>query len=352
MMRTWRSLAVAVGLVAQAAACSTEPSAPGGFIVGQVLLQDAQVTATRVRYRSGELSVAGLVCRPAAGGRHPLLMINHGGWTGLGGEWDPASSVCVAWARNGYVVIEPSYRGEDGSGGAIELCLGEAADIRSMLRLAEADAEVDSTRVAVLGGSHGGCSSLRALIDGAGPARVVAVAGPTDWAGAYRAFVDSIAAGATGDRLAAFESLASALRQYIGGTPDQVPAAYADRGLVSRVAGLDRWGGDLLVQHGVNDEIVPVEQSCALVAAASGFLAFHVDPTGQVVTTAPAKCEGLGITWLPGPLPGSWSGRRYFVVYDDYGHGTGANTSRVLLDAVQFLRLAAPAADRTDPSSR
>jgi len=213
-----------------------------------------------------------------------------------------------------------------------------------MLTLALAESDVDPARLAVLGGSHGGCSSLRALIDGAGPARVVAVAGPTDWAAAYRAFVDSIAAGATGDRLAAFLSLASALRQYIGGTPDQVPAAYAARGLLSRVSALAGWRGDLLVQHGADDEIVPVEQSCALVAAAGGFLAFHVDPTGQVVTSAPAKCDGLGISWLPGPLPGSWTGHRYFVVYDAYGHGTGANAGRVGLDAVQFLRLSVPAA--------
>lgn len=315
----------------------TDPGPTDGFVTTQIILRDDAVDAATVRYPSEGLSVAGIVCRPRAGGRHPLLMINHGGWSGLGSELHPLTSVCVTLARAGYFVIEPSYRGEDGSAGVIELCLGEATDIRTMLAIALEDPAVDPERVGVLGGSHGGCSTLRALVDGAAPARAVSVAGPTDWADTYRALADSIAAGATGDRLTGFQYLTSETRKYLGGTPDQVPDVYAARSLRTRVAGLDRWAGKLLIQHGVDDEVVTVEEACALVAVAVGFTAYHVDAAGQVVSAAPAKCAAFRIAWSAGPLPAIWPGSRYLVIYDALGHGGGVNAGRQGADAFAFM---------------
>lgn len=315
---------------------STGPDGPGHFTTLQTVVDDAQVSAGRVSYPSEGLAVSGIVCRPKALGPHPLVMANHGGWGGLGGELTPTSG-CVSLARAGYVVIEPSYRGEDGSGGTIELCLGEATDIRTMLAIALTDPEVDQNRVSVLGGSHGGCSTLRALIDGAARARVVAVAGPTDWAATYQALIDSIDAGASGDRLLGFQVITSDTRKYLGGTPAQVPVVYAARSVLTRVKRLDQYPGQLLIQHGVDDEIVRVEESCALVALAAGFTAYHVDAAGQVVAAAPAKCSGFQIAWSAGPLPAGWPGSRYLVVYEALGHGGGANAGRQGADAFGFM---------------
>ncbi len=50
-------------------------------------------------------------------------------------------------------------------------------------------------------------------------------------------------------------------------------------------------------------ETVRTALAGALVAAAAGFVAFHVSTSGQVVTTAPAACAALSITWSPGPVP-------------------------------------------------
>ena len=331
-----RILAAALVLVAACGGDGVGPTPRPTFTTVRVMLADAQVRAEVVRYPSDGLSVAGIVCRPVAPGKYPILMLNHGGWGGLGGELEPTTSSCVGLARAGWVVIEPSYRGEDGSGGTIELCLGEATDIRLMLEAVVGEPFADSTRVIGLGGSHGGCSTLRAIVDGLRPGRMVAVAGPTDWAHTYRAIVDSIP-NATGDRLGAFEFLSSEVRKYLGGTPDQVPAAYALRSLLTRSASLDRWQGKLLIQHGVDDEIVAVEESCALVAVAHGFTAYHVAGNGQVVTTPPAKCTASGLTWSAGPLPSGWPGSRYLVIYDGLGHGTGQAAGRQTTDALAFL---------------
>src|SRR5262245_2244101 len=109
---------------------TNDDTPPASFETIQVLLRDQQVSAEKVAYQSGDLRVIGEVCRPVAPGHYPIFMINHGGWGGLGSEWTPQVSACVALARLGYFVIEPSYRGEDGSAGVIELCAGEAADVR------------------------------------------------------------------------------------------------------------------------------------------------------------------------------------------------------------------------------
>jgi dipeptidyl aminopeptidase/acylaminoacyl peptidase len=334
----WSSIILAAGMIGCGDATSPGAGAEDSWDSSRVLFQDQAIRVEKVSYRSEGLQVFGLVCRPLSPDRHQVLMVNHGGWAGLGQEWEPTQSGCAAASRNGYVVIEPAYRGEDGSEGTIELCAGEAADVRTMVSIILRQPYVDpnASELMVLGGSHGGCITLRAIADGLPAGRAVAAAGPTDWALVYRALEDSITAGSTPDRLSSWQFLASEVVRYLGGTPAQVPAVYASRSILTHAGAIAGWGGKLLVQHGVDDEIVPVEQSCAL-AATGGFRSYHVDASGAVRTEPPRACVGFGLAWLPGPLPAEWPDRRYLIVYESLSHGAGLNAARQGADALSFL---------------
>jgi len=283
-----------------------------------------------VAYRSSGLLVLGQVCRPRAPGRHKIYIYAHGGFVGIadgmGMEWNGGQ--CEALAEQGWVVVVPAYRGEDGSEGAIEVCLGEVDDLMEMTRIVLAQAYADPDRVAIVGASHGGCITLRALQRGL-PAQVaVDLFGATDWSSIYHFWLATVPT----DPSIPF------LRDAIGGTPETAPVAYAQRSPLSH-AGLQSWPGSLLIVHGVADEVVPGSNSCAFAAVEASFETYHVDVFGRVVPTAPLGCAGLGQTWLPA-LPPTWSGSRHLVMFDGSGHGATVPIGTQLL-ATAALYLAA-----------
>lgn len=310
---------------------SGDAAAPGWESV-EVVFDDGQVVTERVTYRSGGLLIEGQVCRPAEGGPYPVVVFNHGGFMGLG--VDPMSGNCVDSARAGYLWIGSSYRGEDGSEGEVEVCLGEVDDVLAMLDIALAQPYADRQRVVMWGGSHGGCITTRAVQRGAPVHAAADVFGPTDLASNYQFWVDAIEAGSP--QSAAYQQLVAVVDGAIGGPPADYPDEYAARSPArfELPAALP-----LLVTHGTIDELVPVAQSCDLVAGAGGFTAFHLDGSQLEVSSPPAGCEEAGLTWSAGPRPTpDWPGGRYLVVYDQLGHSfDGAAGNAMLSDLVTFL---------------
>src|SRR5688500_5044526 len=71
---------------------------PGAWTVAETLTDDGTILIERVDYPSGDLRITGQVCRPAGDGPFPLLVLNHGGFEGLGGDWN--GGACAAVARN------------------------------------------------------------------------------------------------------------------------------------------------------------------------------------------------------------------------------------------------------------
>ncbi|MEO8032668.1 MAG: prolyl oligopeptidase family serine peptidase [Gemmatimonadota bacterium] len=320
------------------AACSdaTGPSSPRVWQSATVTFQDTSLVIEAVTYEVGGLTIKGQLCRPAAPGQHPLVLWNHGGWGGLGDEFNRATSLCANLARIGYAVIESSYRGEDGSAGSIEICAGEVDDAYRILQLARTEQFVDTARVAILGGSHGGCITYGVLARSAAARRAVIVAGPTDLAATWRSLADSVVSDSASSRFLAWDFIVHDTRIYVGGTPDSQPAEWARRGMLQRADAISAWPGKILIQHGVNDDIVLLAQSCAMAALLPGTVAFHVDGNGQIVTAAPAACAGSGLTWSAGPVPTDWTGSRYLVVYDSLTHDGGPNQQRQNLDLLNF----------------
>jgi dipeptidyl aminopeptidase/acylaminoacyl peptidase len=104
--------------------------------------------------------VHGWVVRPAGSGPHPVLLMIHGGpfaqytWS--------LSDEAQVYAGAGYAVVMGNPRGSSGYGQAhgryVTGDVGErsAADLIALLDAALAEPGLDSSRVGVLGGSHGG----------------------------------------------------------------------------------------------------------------------------------------------------------------------------------------------------
>ena len=157
---------------------------PNGTLVGRQRIAANDVIALDVvSYASSGLTVGGLLCYPNDGNRHSAVIHVPGG---LGGVFSAALGdmvqTCINWASlHGRTAFAPSLRGNDGSEGHPELCLGEADDViaaATMLRTLEV---TDATRLGVLGGSIGGCVALHAAPRIPNLKAVVAFVPPTSW---------------------------------------------------------------------------------------------------------------------------------------------------------------------------
>ena len=280
---------------------------------------DGQVITERVSYHVGTLRIYARICRPNDSGAHDVIIYNHGGYAGL--DVDPFTANCAASAQAGYVWIASSYRGEDSSDGSVELCLGEVDDVLRMIDIALAQPYANAMHVLMYGGSHGGCVTLRALERGAPVNAAIDIYGPTDWAALDRFW-----------RMSGTNTqFAGVLEQAVGGTPDQVPAAYLARSPLYFLGDVPP-NVPLLLIHGTADTIVPYVQTCN-VAAALGAPSYHLDSTQQTTATPPANCASLGIAWqsTARPTP-SWPGKLYFVAYDGLQH---ADTTTTAAQAMQ-----------------
>jgi dienelactone hydrolase len=115
--------------------------------------------AEEVEYVSGDLRLKAWVSRrPAAGGRRPAVLFQHGGFAFGADDWEQAQPFRDA----GFVVMTPMLRGENGLPGSYTMFYDEVDDV-----VAAADAlarlpDVDASRVYIVGHSAGGTLTLLA----------------------------------------------------------------------------------------------------------------------------------------------------------------------------------------------
>ncbi len=327
-----------VGLIACTAPVpTTAPDPKNTWETSTVTFQDASVTVQKVSYRSNGLKIYAQVCRPNGNGPYPIVVYNHGGFGGLRDEWN--GGFCKSSASHGYILLQSAYRGEDGSEGKIEVCQGEVDDVLRLLEIGRGLPYARSDRAAMLGFSHGGCITTRAVQRGAPVQVMLDFFGPTDWVPEY-AFIEEKISQTTDPRAkASYQGLFDITLKALGGTPAQVPDAYAARSATQFPGELTSFAGSVMIVHGVIDAIVPVAQSCDLVKRVGGFSAYHLSTVQALLTTAPAGCETSSLSWSAADPRGDWSGKRYLMVYDGYGHGNGDGgiPKTVLNDALGFL---------------
>jgi len=180
------------------------------------------------------------------GTRPPLLVTAHGGPTG-------ATSAALKlhvqfWTSRGFAVVDVNYRGSTGYGRAYRRALygrwgvADVEDLAAAVRFLADRGDIDPNRVAVRGGSAGGFSTLNALVHH----------GEFKAGAAYSSISDLEALARDTHK---FES--RYLDQLVGPYP-QAQSIYRER---SPIAHLDKLDKPLVLFHGREDRVTPVNQA-------------------------------------------------------------------------------------------
>lgn len=321
-----------------------------GFLSVTELGRGAGIVVDKVSYLSDGLVVVAQICRPDDALAHPLILFNHGGFVGLTTEIFQTTSdtgFCVSAAKNGYVIAEASYRGEDGSEGKVEVCLGEVDDVIALLAILRTQPYVAPAHIAVFGGSHGGCITDQVALREPTLQSAVDFYGPTDWATLDQLWHDKITQNepdpwcASGDGgvspcLAVHRDLIAIVEGATGGTPAQVPAAYAARSTATKIGGI---AVPILIAQGTDDALVDLSQGCTKRAAFTSIDSFYFD-TAITLQNPSTVCSGNYLTTgLPnGQAKTDWPDAAYFFALQGQGHGfTGPLGDKMNTLALQFL---------------
>jgi len=216
------------------------------------------ITPEVVRYKSKDgLQIAGILYKPAgykSGVRYPAVILAHGGPEGQ--VTLSASAWSLFLADQGYVVLEPNFRGSTGYGEKFRNANvedsggGEIDDIGASVKYLVDTGLADPKRVGISGGSHGG----------------------TVVANAVAKLPDTFAAGiekfGVVDRalFLRYTNRNSAIRweTKMGGPPEKKPAVYRKANVLPDVAQIKT---PLLILHGEEDPQVPPQESQEFAAA-------------------------------------------------------------------------------------
>jgi len=235
----------ALGWTGCSNASSETEAAPGFTVLANK--KEKGITELEVSYPSDSLTVRGFLYLPKKSGHRPLIIFNHGGVSGVSPDMKRRSKDL---AHEGYVVFAPTYRGEGGSQGRIEVAVGEVSDVLAATELLSRHPRVDPKRMAIAGSSHGALISVLAAARAPDRFRcVVDACGVMDVVTWYQYLVDSKGVAAVSDSL----SLA-----IYGNGPADRPDAFKIR-QATRVAADIRI--PMLMQYARQDTIVPLGQA-------------------------------------------------------------------------------------------
>lgn len=201
--------------------------------------------------------IEGVLHTPAGfkpGTRHPLLIVIHGGPTGVSRPvpFNSTSTYPIdLWLNRGAIVLEPNYRGSAGYGEAFRslnvrnLGIGDAWDVISGIDHLVSLGLADNDKVGVMGWSQGGyISAFLATHDSARFKAVSVGAGISNWTTYY---VNT--------------DIHPFTRQYLKATPWDDPKIYAD---TSPITYIKRASAPTLIQHGELDRRVPIPNAYEL----------------------------------------------------------------------------------------
>ncbi len=215
----------------------------------RVVAETDAYTRSEVTYRSGDVTVSGILLRPRGPGPFPGVVLNHGyidpsfyvTGQGLAREQD--------WlARAGFVVLHTDYRGHAASDPAAPLeresRLGYTRDAIHAVLALEREPYVDPEKMAMLGRSMGGGVTLNALV-----AQPDLVEAAVIYASVSSRYLDNL-------RQFTLRSRPDAARALFDrfGTPDETPEFYA---ALSPRTYFDRINDPILMHHGTDDETCP-----------------------------------------------------------------------------------------------
>jgi len=248
-----------LGAASNYVASISDNSAPR--LVGEVRhskFENLGITPEVVRFKSKDgLQIAGILYKPAgykSGVRYPAVILAHGGPEGQ--VTLSVSPWSVFLADQGYVVLEPNFRGSTGYGERFRNANvedsggGEIDDIAASVKYLVDTGLADAKRVGISGGSHGG----------------------TVVANAVAKLPDTFAAGiekyGVVDRalFLRYTNRNSAIRweTKMGGPPEKKSAVYRKADVLPDV---EKIKTPLLILHGEEDPQVPPQESQEFAAA-------------------------------------------------------------------------------------
>ncbi len=215
-----------------------------------------QSTRELVTWKSSDGAlIEGVLEKPATfqpGTKYPLLVIIHGGPTGIDtpalapDRYYPAER----FLARGALILRPNYRGSAGYGGKFRalnvrnLGVGDYADVISGVDSLIAKGIVDPKRVGSMGWSEGGYISAFITASSDRFAAVSVGAGISDWATYYYN-----------------TDITPFTRQYLGATPQTDPEIYRKTSPISYISHAKT---PTLIQQGSADRRVPVANSFEL----------------------------------------------------------------------------------------
>jgi acetyl esterase/lipase len=214
--------------------------------------QMQNVTFPTVDGQSEQLDVYEPTSSLPAGGRPVMIAIHGGGWrrfnkTGFG------ERIASAFVSQGYVVVAPNYVLSAPGAPSWPVNLEDVQAAVRWVRANAATLDVNPNEITAIGESAG--ANLAALLGTASP-------------DAGSAAVDSVIALSTPTSLAVLydqSPLAGlAVKQFLGGTPAQVPASYEEASPIDQIAPGDP---PMLLVQGKQDPLIPMSQSVAMARA-------------------------------------------------------------------------------------
>ena len=212
----------------------------------EVMERPARGAFRTLRYGDDAAQCGDLYLPP--GVRPPVVVLLHGGFWRMPHGRDQLHDVAVRLCERGFAVWNLGYRRVGAPGGGWPGTLDDVA--RGIDHLARVDAALDLDRVVLIGHSAGGQLAL--------------------WAGARRdAIVRASAVAALApvcdlDATHADGSGDGAVHAFLGGSPGEGPARYADASPMRRLP----LGVPQYIAHGDRDELLPLAVTERYVAAA------------------------------------------------------------------------------------
>lgn len=211
-----------------------------------------------VRWKSQDgAEIEGVLHKPAdfqQGRRYPLLVVIHGGPTGVSRPTPYGSATAYpidTFLAKGALVLEPNYRGSAGYGEKFRslnvrnLGIGDAWDVLSGIDALVQQGIVDRDRVGSMGWSQGGYISAFLTTRHSDRFKAISVgAGISDWMTYY---VNT--------------DIHPFTRQYLKATPWDDPKIYAD---TSPMTYIKQARTPTLIQHGDQDARVPIPNAFQL----------------------------------------------------------------------------------------
>jgi uncharacterized protein len=237
-----------------------------GLRAGRVLARTSAYTRRFVTYKSGKLTISGIMNVPVGSGPFPVLVLSHGyidpeiyvNGQGLSREQDYL-------ARRGYVVVHVDYRNhaqsDDDPANNLKLRLGYTVDVVNAVLAVKRSSlpYLARDRVGLLGRSMGGGVTFNALVVKPDLVDAAVVFAPvsSDAVDNFNRWTRGASEGSERRQLAS-----RIIAEY--GAPEGNPKFWRN---LSAITFFDRVREPLLIHHGTADESCPIEWSRRTLAA-------------------------------------------------------------------------------------